>query len=227
MSNNKNKKRVYSKPVVEKPVEEKIEEITEEVIEAKAVDPEVFETKLFVEEEPEEFVEITGEEEIVEEPEEIKIEQHIEGEKLAEVLEANHNIDAVAELEKVLQSEGADQLGVEYSEDFKPEDHPDAITLESHTESCVCEEPCTEPCTCVAPTLEEQPNQGCIDTPELEDILTPEQEEEGAQVIADMVNNSILEELKALAPEPPAQKTIASLSNAELRHFHRTGQMPR
>ena len=65
----KNSKRVYSKPIVQKPKEEIIEEQAEEITEARPVDPEVFETKLFVPEEPEEFVEISGEEELVDEPE--------------------------------------------------------------------------------------------------------------------------------------------------------------
>jgi len=211
---NKKSKRVYSKPKqVEKPVEEKIEEQVEEITEVQpmVIDPAVFETKLFVEEEPEEFVEITGEEEIVEEPEEIKIEQHIEGEKLADVLEANHNIDAVAELEKVLEAAQADVELVESTEETiiiaEDEVKEELQNLEFSAEESI----------------------QISETSESESMytLTEEQEEEGAKAIADMVNNSILKELKALAPEPPKMKSLASLSNAELRHFRRTGQMPK
>ena len=120
--------------------------------------------------------------------EEIKIEPHIEGEKIAEVLEQYHNVDAQTELEEVLQAEmSGEQLGVDAAAELTKE----------------------------------------LKTPAIEDFLTEEQIEEGAQVVADMVNDQIINELKALAPEPPKQKTLASLSNAELRHFRRTGQMPR
>ena len=52
----KQSKRVYSKPTkVIKPKEEKIDEQVEEVVEVRPIDPEVFETKLFVEEEPEQL----------------------------------------------------------------------------------------------------------------------------------------------------------------------------
>ncbi|MFA5207213.1 MAG: hypothetical protein WC428_00785 [Candidatus Paceibacterota bacterium] len=198
---NKKTKRVYSKPIqVEKPVEEK--SVTSEPIIAdlnltaeKPVKP-VEETLATSEPEStselnnevkefvEEFPEFTSE--VVEE--EIKIEPHIEGEKIAEVLEQYHNVDAQTEIEKVLQTEiSGEQLSIDAAEELKKE----------------------------------------LETPAIEYFLTEKQIEEGAQIVADMVNDQILNELKALAPEPPKAKTLASLSNAELRHFHRTGQMPR
>jgi hypothetical protein len=237
MSNNKNKKRVYSKPVVEKPVEETIEDQVEEVTEAKAIDPEVFETKLFVEEQPEEVIfsaPVPNElGEVTELPvEEIKIEPHVEGEKLAEVLEKYHNVDAVAELEKVLQSEGADQLGVDAEVELK--EKLEEVNSKIEEFQTIQVEP-------IVPEVE----------PEEMYTLTPEQEEEGAKAVADMVDAQILEELKALAPEekihgeyfftekqahnevkalspePLKDKELDTLSNAELRHFRRTGQMPK
>ena len=64
-------------------------------------------------------------------------------------------------------------------------------------EPCVCTEPCTEPCVC-----EES-------IPEIVDE------------VAKFVNDSIIEELKVLAP-----RDISSLSQDELRSFRRTGVLP-
>ena len=257
MSNNKQTKGVYSKPKVKKPVE-KIEEQVEsnlidpEIAEAHPIDLEVFETKLFVEEEPEE----------------INIEPHVEGEKIAEVLEKYHNIDAQAEIETLLEEEPEEEVelvkddkltkqleelqskiekfqtiqvvpaspeptGLEYSEDYH---------LDLNAEK-----------TLVDKSFEE---------PESMYTLTEEQEEEGAQAVADVVNNQIIEELKALGYEPKESVTekieekhlliekqakdegeyfltekqaeevkplslLDGLSQHDLRHFHRTGQMPK
>jgi hypothetical protein len=193
----KNNKRVYSKPVVQKPKKEKIEEqlkvtVDPEVTESHPIDPEVFETKLFVEEEPEE----------------IKIEPHVEGEKLAEVLEKYHNIDAQAEIETLLEEELEKQTELVKDDELKEKLEEIKTNIEEFQTIQVIP---------VSPELEPEPIY----------TLTPEQEEEGAKVIAEMVNNSILEDLKALASEPPKERTLASLSNNELRYFHRTGQMPK
>lgn len=206
MSNNKSKKRVYSKPVVKKPVEkieEQVEvvkefieefpefasEVQEEIV--PAIDPEVFETKLFVEEEPENVIFSPPAPDELGEISELPLESDELKEKLEEV---NTKI-----------------------EEFQ--------TIQ------------VEP---IIPEVE----------PELIYTLTKEQEEEGAKAIAEMVEGQILAELKALAPEkihgeyfltekqahdevkalspePLKNKTLDTLSNAELRHFRRTGQMPR
>ncbi len=197
---NKKIKRVYSKPKqVEKPEEksvtfepviadlnltaEKSLKSEEEILATPEPDSGSMlndKAKEFVEEFPK-FVS-----EVVEE--EIKIEPHIEGEKIVEVLEQYHNVDAQVEFEKMFQTEiGDEQLGVDAAEELTKE----------------------------------------LESPVIEDFLTEKQIEEGAQVIADMVNNSILEDLRNLSQESPKMKSLASLSNAELRHFHRTGQMPR
>jgi hypothetical protein len=248
MSNNKNKKRVYSKPTVEQPKEELIEEQAEEITEAKAIDPEVFETKLFVEEEPEEVIftapvpdelgEVTefpiGEpvaevptaqgveyaEDVEGDYKGLVLETHVDGEKVTEVLEQNHNVDAVEEFRKMVQAELEKPLGVDAEEELS----------KNLQQECA--------------------GQNADGTPY---TLTPEQEEEGAKVIAEMVEEQILQELKekalpaepkihgeyfftekqakeevkALSPEPEKDKTLDTLSQHELRHFHRTGQMPK
>lgn len=190
MSNKKNKEKVYSKPEVEKPVEEKIEKESMNIELAEAPKTEhIEETEDFVEEpapttEPEVSVEEviftipapdeSGE--IKEFPDANILENHVEGEKLAEVLEAHHNVDAVEEFRKMVQAELEKPLGVDAEEEL---------------------------------------------------IFTKEQEEEGAKVIAEMVETQILKELKTLATEPPKQRILESLSGAELKHFYRTGQMPK
>jgi hypothetical protein len=261
MSNNKNKKRVYSKPVVEQPKEEAIEEQVDEVTEAKPVDPEVFETKLFVEEQPEEFIEISGEEELVEEPEIVP-----------EELTVYHSIDAEAEMTKMLQAEmGGESQGVDAVEEFRkmvqaelekpltdeeltkesPAPEPEKIT-----EEFVKGDELTEKLEEIKTKIEEfQTIQVVPAAPEPEPMytLTPEQEEEGAKAIAEMVEQQILQELrekalpaepkihgeyfltekqahevvKALSPEPEKDKELKTLSQHDLRHFHRTGQLPK
>lgn len=268
MSDNKNKKRVYSKPIVEEPKEELIEEQIE-VTEAKPIDPEVFETKLFVEEEPEE----------------IKIEAHVEGEKIVEVLETNHNVDAVEEFRKMVQTELEKPLTDEELTKESPAPEP-----EKTTEEFVKGDELTKKLEELKTKIEEfqtiqvipestgleysedyhpDPNveRTLVDKSYGEDsqkaditgsesgpfgyVLTKEQEEEGAKAVAEMVNAQILAELKALAPEPKLQgeyfftekqakeevkalspepskdNALDSLSQHDLRHFHRTGQMPK
>jgi hypothetical protein len=235
MSNNKNKKRVYSKPKVEKPVEEKIEEQVEEVTEAKPVDPEVFETKLFVPDEPEEVIfsapvpDELGE--ITELPVEEPVVEKLTVEQINEEIKETHlNFDAQAELEKVLQKEmGGEQLGVDAQAELKKELEEVNTKIEEFQ------------------TIQVEP---IVPEPESMYTLTKEQEEEGAQAVAEMVDAQILAELKALAPEKihgeyfltekqaheevkalspegSKDKTLDTLSNAELRHFRRTGQLPR
>jgi hypothetical protein len=220
MSNNKTKKKVYSKPIVKKPVEEKIEEQVEEVTEAKAIDPEVFETKLFVEEEPEEFVEISGEEELIEMPEQKK---EVELVKDEVVVPKEINFEFKEDYFFGTPSERTDkQTEIEMIPEEEPEKQTELIKGDELKEKLEeiktkIEEFQTIQVVPVSPELEPEPMY----------TLTPEQEEKGAKVIAEMVNNSILEDLKALASEPPKERTLASLSNNELRYFHRTGQMPK
>ena len=220
MSNNKTKKKVYSKPIVKKPVEEKIEEQVEEVTEAKAIDPEVFETKLFVEEEPEEFVEISGEEELIEMPEQKK---EVELVKDEVVVPKEINFEFKEDYFFGTPSERTDkQTEIEMIPEEEPEKQTELIKGDELKEKLEeiktkIEEFQTIQVVPVSPELEPEPIY----------TLTPEQEEEGAKVIAEMVNNEILAELKVLASEPPKERTLASLSNNELRYFHRTGKIPR
>ena len=239
----KNNKRVYSKPVVQKPKEKIIKEQVEdnsidpEIIEAKPVDPEVFETKLFVEEEPEE----------------IKFEPHVEGKKVAEVLENYHNVDAVAEIEKALHKEmGGEQLGVDAEaeltkqlESAGAEIEFDEVPEPEKKIELIKGDKLTEKLKEVNKKIEEFQTVKVVPVaPEPEPMytLTKEQEEEGVQAVADMVNNQIIEELKELGYEPKEsvtenfkeeylltekQSIDDSLSQHELRHFKRTDQLPK
>ena len=261
----KQSKRVYSKPTkVIKPKEEKIDEQVEEVVEVRPIDPEVFETKLFVEEEPEQLT-----------VQEINEELH----------ETHQNFDAVAEIEKAIHAEiGGESYGIDAEAEInkelqQPEFTFDCLKEEIHLPACdsasgveaeieTLPEPekeielvkgneLTEKLKEIQTKIEEfQTIQVVPASPEPELIytLTKEQEEEGAKAVADMVNNSILEdlkelgkedvtekihgeyfftekqaheEIKAISPEPLKDKELDNLSNAELRHFRRTGQMPK
>jgi hypothetical protein len=103
--------------------------------------------------------------------------------------------------ELVVQEEFIEEVpvveGLKYDEDFKPEDQPDALTLESHTEPCACTEPCTEPCTC----------------------------QEETPVVAELLAPQIISVVPVETPKP--QRTLESLNRAELRGFMRTGRMPK
>ena len=120
-------------------------------------------------------------------PDHYQIESHVEGEKLAEALESNHNVDAVAEIKNM----------VGY---------------------------CAPDNTCAGQNADGSPYSW----------VNPEQEEDAAKIIADMVNNQIMEELKEFnklsdvnPEEVKKPKTLDELSSIELRYFKRTGQMPK
>ena len=244
----KKNKRVYSKPVVQKPKEEVIKEqvekvnqeqiennsIAPEVIEAKPVDPAVFETKLFVEEEPEEIIfsaPVPDELGEIKEIPTLENEAKIFGE---DVIPPNDE-----PLEEVKNSELREKLK-EVNKKFE-----NFQTVK------------------VVPVVPEP-------EPESMYTLTKKQEEEGAQAVADVVNNQIIEELKtlgyeskesatkkiegeylltnkqakdegeylltdkqakdkaiALFPELSKEKINDSLSQHDLRHFKRTDQLPK
>jgi len=194
--NTKNNKKVYSKPVAEKPKEEIIEQQTEEITESHSIDSEVFETKLFV---PEDEI-------------------WIEKPSLDELQE---------ELTKQLATPEPEKTTEEFVKDNELKEKLEELKTKFEEFQTVQVEP-------------------IIPEPEIEYTLTPEQEKEGAQAVADMVNNQIIEELKALNYVPKEsvtekingeyfltekqanpEKTLESLSQHELRHFHRTGQMPK
>ena len=92
--------------------------------------------------------------------------------------------------------------GLEYAEDY----HPD-------------------------PNVERTLVDKSFEEPESMYTLTPEQEEEGAQVIADMVNEQILNDVREMQklPDvfPVVERAKESYSNKDFRHFQRTGQMPK
>jgi hypothetical protein len=197
---NKQTRRVYSKPNVEKPKEELIEEQIE-VTEAKPIDPEVFETKLFVPED-----EISTEEPSLGEPEEPTTVEQIN----KEIYETHQNFDAEAELTKALQTEiGSESQGVDVVEEFRK-----LVQTELEKPLSVDAE-------------EELTKQSPASKLESMYILTEEQEKEGAQMIAEMVNNQIIENLKRFVPKELDPRKLETLSQHDLRHFHRTGQMPK
>jgi hypothetical protein len=193
----KNNKKVYSKPVVQKPKEEIIKEeiknnsIDPEVTEAKPLDPAVFETKLFVEEQPE------------------------------EVIFSAPVPDELGEIKEIPTLENEGEI---FGEDVIP---PNGEPLEE-----VKNNELTEKLKEVNKKIEEFQTIKIVPAspePEPESMytLTKEQEEEGAQAVADMVNEQILRELKELKSVPLKIRTVESLSQHELRHFQRTGQMPK
>jgi len=239
----KNVKKVYSKPIVQKPKEEVIkkqvevikEEQVEEIVEAKPVDPAVFETKLFVEEKSEEFVEISGEEKLVEEP--------------VTVVSSSMGVDVEAEMTKTIQVEmGGKSYGIDAVEEIRKKyttPEPEKKVKEVNKK---IEEFQTIQVVPVTPEPEPEPMY----------TLTPEQEEEGAQAVAEMVDKQILAELKELTLEQPKdnvskevegeylltekqakdkaitfspefskEKIFDTLSQHDLRHFKRTDQMPK
>jgi len=69
-----------------------------------------------------------------------------------------------------------------------------------------------------APSFEEQPNRGVVEAPVAEEEILEEE----------LVEEPVEEEFIASAVEAPKpERTIDSLSKDELRHFQRTGVMPK
>ena len=82
------------------------------------------------------------------------------------------------------------------------------VTNEEPVEPCVCEEPCTDPCVCQeTPKINELLAEPILNET-IDAEMTAEMEEEGAKVIAEMVHNSIMEDLKALAPVAEVQNVV-------------------
>ena len=253
MSNNKNKKRVYSKPVVEKPVEKikkqvekvietkPIESIDPEVTEARPIDPEVFETKLFVEEEPEELTVEEINEELRERHQNFDAEAELEKALHEEMNTKELGVDTTTELQKNLE-----QAGLQFDETPEPEKKVELVKGDELTEKLKKLQTKIEDFK----TIQVVPSSPEPES-ELMYTLTPEQEEEGAKAVADMVDAQIFAELKALAPKNKIEgeyfltekqaddekrsisskllkdKILDSLSQHDLRHFRRTGQMPK
>ncbi len=245
MSNNKDKKRVYSKPKVEEPVEKIVEKevISVELTKAPEIEPieEVKECPESTSEVAEESNDIghvpTGvaaEEQpeyikIEEQPDTIVLEAHIDGEKLAETLntiaetvEAHQNVDAVEEFRKKVQAELEKPLGVDAEEELTKQLAASSIAEDKKTEQLSLETIKEE----AEKIIEEHFGEGAVDALKKfaeadvnkEHISTPEE----VQEFLEKFHNN-----KTSAIEPPKQKSLESLSNAELRHFRRTGQMPR
>jgi len=249
----KNNKRVYSKPIVKKPVE-KIEEQIEKTAPV-AIDPEVFDIKP--------AADYTAQAEpMTVQP--YKVEPMTVGE-IKESLEKNHNVDAEAELNKMLEDEQAELNRMSEVEIVKVLEKNHNVDAQAELEADVTFDQLNNkeinfPANNtfnkqVEIEILPRENTGLVyaedyhPDPNVERTLrdkdiffkSPVIENSGTTInYIDMSNvspkiqgeYSLVEkqangEMKIISSESSKQKTLDSLSQHDLRHFQRTGQMPK